>query len=143
MKKQRRTDPGKPSKALRALVSRYKSTAADAAKSELSRQRLARDLIEIAMQNKQARIRIAEHNLAKPGSKPKVKEFLLSDPRAAALRLERFCNIKLPVPFWICAMACPIFIPFPLPPFIRFGFFLIFCDLNICSGIQTCYYITI
>jgi hypothetical protein len=128
---------------LRKLAAQYKSVAAQAAKSEESRLRLARQMIEHAMRTEGSRIRTVEHNLSRPGSKPKIVDLAFTDPRAAALRLDCFCNLRFPLPFWICVTQCPIFIPFPVPPLIRFGWFLVFCDFNACNLAVTCYYIPI
>ncbi|HEY6391389.1 MAG TPA: hypothetical protein VIX89_08935 [Bryobacteraceae bacterium] len=136
-------DSAKPPAGLKELVAKYQSTAANAAKSEEARQRLVRDMTDIALKTEGARIRIVEHDLANPKAKPKIIELELTDPRAAVLRLERFCNIRFALPFWLCADVCRIFIPFRRPPIIWFGFFLIFCDLNICARKITCFYIGI
>lgn len=142
-KKRSNQDTEKLPSGIKSLVSKYKQTAANAAKSEEARQRLAREMVEFALKRERGRLRVAVHDLSKPKSKPKVTQFDLADPRAAALRLERFCNIKVAVPFWICAATCPIFVPFVAPPLIWVGYFLIFCDINLCDLTLTCYYIGI
>jgi hypothetical protein len=128
---------------LKNMVSKYRSTAESAAKSEEARQRLVRDIVEMAMKKERSRIRVVEHDLRKPSAKPRVSEFEFTDPRAAALRIERFCNIKFALPFWVCLTMCPAFIPFPLPPIIWLGYFLVGCDVNVCNLTITCYYIAI
>jgi len=142
-KKQPANDSAKPPAGLKELVAKYQSTAANAAKSEEARQRLVRDMTDIALKTERARIRIVEHDLESPKAKPKITEFELTDPRAAVLRLERFCNIRFALPFWLCVGVCRIFIPFRRPPIIWFGFFLVFCDLNVCNRTITCFYIGI
>jgi hypothetical protein len=140
-KKRTRDASTRPPAGLGNFVKKYQSTAAAAGKSEEARQKMVREMVEMALKKEGARLRIVEHSLADPKGKPKITDLEFSDPRAAALRLERFCNIRFAIPFWLC--PCPVFIPFRLLPFIWFGFFLIFCDVNVCSATLTCFYIGI
>ncbi len=92
---------------------------------------LAAKLYEMATENEGSELRIVEHLLDKPKSKPVVTTYKLNDPKAALFEMLRFCNVWIPMGQWVCLLrGCPAFNP-PGAPAGKFCF-LIGCSVNVC-----------
>jgi len=138
---------------LKALQKKYNDALMNCQKNDEERLKLAQELYEIAIKSEESKLCVIERKLHHPEAESQTKCFKLSDPEAALLMMNRFCNIWVPLPIVICmALGCPgaLFPPFPpgIPPGTTFCF-LINCALNVCTmgnggmGTLRCVYLCI
>ncbi|MCU7929143.1 MAG: hypothetical protein KZQ97_22320 [Candidatus Thiodiazotropha sp. (ex Dulcina madagascariensis)] len=133
MAKKKTSKPGKSSldRKLVSLGKKWEKAMASQVKGAEAQLELANELYEIATESNDAELRIVEHRIDKPKSKPIVTTHKLNDPKAALHTMLRFCNVWLPMGQWICLQrGCPPWNP-PGAPAGKFCF-LIGCDINVC-----------
>jgi hypothetical protein len=130
---------------LKALDRKYKNLLRDSEKNEEERLRLAQQLYEIAIQSEGSELHVVERKLDQPKAKPQTRSYKLTDPEAALLMMNRFCNVWIPLPIVFCmALGCPG-IQFPPGRFC----FLINCALDVCTlangraGLLRCVYLCV
>ena len=114
-----------------SLGKKWEEALASQVKGAEAQLELANQLYEIATESEEAELRIIEHCLDKPKSKPIVTTHKLNDPKAALHAMLRFCNVWIPMGQWICLQrGCPPWNP-PGAPAGKYCF-LIGCSINVC-----------
>lgn len=131
-KKRPRSDRKPTQRELKALARQYSQALKDAQKSESARLQLGRQLYDLAVRTEHAQLHVDIHTVGK--KRAQTATYKLSDPRAALLLMERFCNIWVPVGqlFCIKKFGCPGVIP--PPPGFWIGCVLIGCFVNACPA---------
>jgi hypothetical protein len=114
------------------LVRNYAKALAAADKGEQARLRLAGQLYDLAVKADHARLHVDIHTVGR--KKTETKAYKLTDPRAALLLMERFCNVWIPVGVIFCVnnFGCPA--TKPPPPGFWFGCVLVGCFVNVCPA---------
>jgi hypothetical protein len=114
------------------LVRKYAKALATADKGEQARLKLAGRLHDLAIKVDHARLHVDIHTVGR--RKTETKTYKLTDPRAALLFMQRFCNVWVPVGVMFCVrnFGCPATLP-PAPGF-WLGCILIGCSVNVCPA---------
>lgn len=133
-----------------ALQKKYNDALINCKNNEEERLKLAQELYEIAIKSEESKLCVIERKIHQPEAESQTRCLKLSDPEAALLMMNRFCNIWVPLPIVICmALGCPAALfPPVIPPGTTFCF-LINCALNVCTlgngraGTLRCVYLCI
>jgi hypothetical protein len=96
--------------------------------NELTHLKLADQLHRMALSADDVETEVHEHILDGRKKKPISRHLKLADPESSLLSMNRFCNIWVPLPIFVCMMAgCP---PVITPP--GRVCFLINCQMDVC-----------
>lgn len=116
---------------LPTLAKKYERISQSIDSDERERRLIMTKVYDIATSKSDCYLEIHEHVLGPGKHRHTTEHFKLTDPKAALIHLERFCNIWLPMPWPVCIkLGClPVmFRPGP-PPLVCF---LTHCLINVC-----------
>jgi hypothetical protein len=114
---------------LKTLMRKYEHSQGKFQESTLERLRLLKEIMDRAAGIEHARLHVETHTVGQ--KKSESEHYMLSDPRAAMLLFERFCNVYVPLGnlFCIAKFGCK---PFMKRPQDWLGCVLIGCFVNVC-----------
>jgi hypothetical protein len=132
MAKTRRVPAKPPARELQALARQYERCLSDKGRNEDERLQLASRLYELALRTEHAELHVDTHTFG--SRKMRRQTYKLSDPRAALLLMERFCNVWLPVGQIFCVKKFGCKPTLPPPKGYWLGCVLIGCFVDVCPA---------